>query len=188
MRILLLCSGNMCRSPFAAAWLRARLAQAGVEADVTSAGTLTEDRPAPSELVAVGQRMAVDLSSHRSARFSSGDLTSADLVVGMTRQHVREAVSLAPSIWPHCFTLREFVRRGWAIGPRRPGQGVESWLAEVHAGRRTADLLGSSPDDDVEDPMGGSERDYQATADVLAELVDQLTMLLWPVESQALSS
>ena len=39
-------------------------------------------------------------------------------------------------------------------GARGPEQSLEAWLAEVHAGRTTADLMGDSPDDDIADPIG----------------------------------
>jgi protein-tyrosine-phosphatase len=111
------------------------------------------------------------------------DLENADLVIGMGREHVREAVTTSPAIWPRCFTLKEFVRRGRAVGSRRPEQSVEAWLAVLHQGRKTADLLGSATEDDVFDPMrSGSEQDFQICVSQLARLVNELAILLWPTE------
>jgi protein-tyrosine-phosphatase len=111
------------------------------------------------------------------------DLENADLVVGMAREHVRAAVTTSPAIWPHCFTLKEFVRRGRAIGSRRPERSIETWLAALHQGRKTADLLGSATEDDVFDPMtSSSEQDFQVCVSQLTRLVNELAILLWPIE------
>jgi protein-tyrosine-phosphatase len=110
------------------------------------------------------------------------DLENADLVIGMGREHVREAVATSPAVWPRCFTLKEFVRRGQAMG-FQPGQSMEAWLAVLHQGRNTTDLLGSATEDDVFDPIGsGSEQDYLACTSQLARLVDELAILLWRLE------
>ncbi len=180
MQILFVCSGNMCRSPFAEACLRSWLEEAGVEATVSSAGFLTDGRPAPPELVAVAGDLGFDLGDHRSSRLDADRLSEAQLVIVMTRQHLREAVTSAPSIWPRCFTLKELVRRGRVIGPRGPHEPLEAWLARVHEGRTTTELLGADPEDDVEDPMGGSPQDYRNSAVEISRLVGRLSTLMWP--------
>ena len=87
-------------------------------------------------------------------------------------------------MWPRAFTLKELVRRGEMIGPRAPGESIEAWLARAHSGRNRADLLGSSSEDDVEDPIGLSRSAYEKTADELADLVDRLVDLLWPAAAE----
>jgi protein-tyrosine phosphatase len=112
------------------------------------------------------------------------DLENAELVIGMGREHVRESVAISPAVWPRCFTLKELVRRGRAIGSRRPEQSMEAWLAVLHRGRKTVDLLGSATEDDVFDPMkSSSEDDFRVCVSELARLVNELAILLWPVEN-----
>jgi hypothetical protein len=102
----------------------------------------------------------------------------------MGREHVRKAVATNPAVWPRCFTLKEFVRRGRGIGLRRPQQSTEAWLSALHEGRKTTDLLGSASEDDVFDPMrSSSKQDFQACVLQLARLVDELANLLWPIEN-----
>ncbi|MEZ5138317.1 MAG: hypothetical protein R2711_06000 [Acidimicrobiales bacterium] len=43
---MFVCTGNICRSPMAAALLRARLRDVAPEVEVASAGLLFDDRPA----------------------------------------------------------------------------------------------------------------------------------------------
>ena len=64
----------------------------------------------------------LDISWHRSHQVNDADLAWADLVLGMSREHVRHAVVTAPDAWPRAFTLKEMVRRGEETGPRMPGE------------------------------------------------------------------
>ena len=73
---LILCFGNINRSPFAAALARAR---PGSRA--SSAGFYPETgRPSPGRTVAVAKRYGVDLSEHRSAVVSSAQLSDAKAI------------------------------------------------------------------------------------------------------------
>ena len=66
IEVLLLCTGNICRSPMAEALLRHRAEQEGLDLTVSSAGILFDDRPATEEAVDAMARLGIDLSSHRS--------------------------------------------------------------------------------------------------------------------------
>ncbi len=174
-----MCTGNICRSPVAHALLRHRLAAAGVEAEVASAGLLSAGNPASSYGVELLRELDIPLDDHRSCTLTSEMLRDSDLVLGMAREHVREAVVLAPDAWSRTFTLKELVRRGQAVGARRPNEPLTDWLAQVHAGRSTHDLLGTSPDDDVDDPIGRPRAAYETMVSELDRLVDQLISLVW---------
>lgn len=140
---------------------------------------LDDGRPASSGSVDVLARRGLDLSTHRSRVMSRRELGSADLVLGMAREHVREAVVLAPGIWPRTFTLKELVRRGEGIGARRPDQSHADWLAQVGSGRTTAELMGRSAEDDVADPYGLSLPSYERMIGELDDYIDRLVALLW---------
>lgn len=163
----------------AAAILRRRLEELGVHERVSSAGLLQGGVPAsPGALAALAAR-GIDLSSHRAAVLTPQLLASADVVVGMTREHVREAVVAVPATWPRCFTLKELVRRGSEAGRRGAHERISDWLERVHQGRELADSLGASPADDIADPMGMDGAAYEATAVVLDELMAELVGLVW---------
>jgi protein-tyrosine phosphatase len=180
VRVLVLCTANQCRSPMGEVLLRARLAELGVDAEVASAGRLPGDVPASEGAVLAMAGRGLDLAEHRSRTCTRDDLRGADLVIAMAREHVRDAVLSHPEAFSRIYTLKELARRASAVGPRRSSEDLPEYLARVHAGRTHADLLGASEQDDVADPMGGSDREYEATATELEGLIGRVVTLLWP--------
>ena len=87
--ILLICTGNICRSPIAAALLQRRLEQEGLtDWTVESAGTWTPGG-APASLAAI-QLMhdrGFDLGAHRSREVTPAMMEQADLILVMTQNH-----------------------------------------------------------------------------------------------------
>lgn len=164
----------------AEALLRDRLAARGVAARVSSAGLLGSGQQASQHGVDILSERGIDMSAHLSTKMSADRLEQADLVLAMARTHLREAVVMAPAVWPRSFTLKQVVRRGSGVGPRRPAEPTAAWIARVHEGRQLPDILGDSPDDDVDDPIGRSRRVYARMVDEVDELTARLVELLWP--------
>jgi protein-tyrosine phosphatase len=162
----------------AAALLSRRFDEAGIEAVVSSAGMLFDAKPATDYGQAVMADRGIDISGHRSRKLRPEMLASADLLIGMAREHVREVVVLDPAVWGRAFTLKELVRLGEERGGRAADEPFEQWLARLHEGRRRSDLLGGSEADDVADPIGGPRRSYQRTAEELDDLTARLARLL----------
>jgi protein-tyrosine-phosphatase len=152
--------------------------------EVSSAGTLARGdgmpTSVPEPVLEVMGTYGIDLRGHESRALTATMLEETDLVIGMSRRHVQEAILLDPQCWPSAFMLRELVRRGGQVGPRGPGQAVGQWIGEVHGDRTRQSLAHRSTADEVADPYGGSLADYRSTAEELAALVTTLVGLLWP--------
>jgi protein-tyrosine phosphatase len=162
--------------------LRHHLAGAGVEARVRSAGLLRGGAPASQGAKAALAERGLDLSAHRSRRLVPELLDTADVVVGMTREHVREAVVLDRDVLSRAFTLRDLVARAERNPPRGETEAIGTWLARIGGGRRTDDLVGVGldPDLDIADPIGGPLEGYLRTADLLDDLLARLVARAWP--------
>jgi protein-tyrosine-phosphatase len=84
-KLLIVCHGNIYRSPYAAELLRERLAQAS---QVRSSGFHpVADRPSPRQHVEMSLESNVDLTGHRSSIVSAADLAWADAIVLMDRHN-----------------------------------------------------------------------------------------------------
>lgn len=151
----------------------------GVDARVSSAGVLFDGQPATPTAVDVMAGRGLDLTAHRSRIVTPEMVGSADLVVTMAREHVREVVIRRPDRYGRVFTLKELVRRGDEHGPRRPDEALGAWLGRVAEGRRPAAHEGASPVDDVADPIGQGAEVYERTAADLDALTTRLADLLW---------
>jgi protein-tyrosine phosphatase len=179
IQILCLCTANVCRSPAAAALLEARLADRGIDADVRSAGRLSGGRVTTRENERVLRRYGIELAEHLSQEATPELVRSSDLVLGMAREHVADALSLAPEVFDRTFTLKELVRRAERVGARPDDVRLHRWLDEVGGGRDPALTLEASPDDDVADPIGRPLAAYEAMAADLSELTARLAELGW---------
>jgi protein-tyrosine phosphatase len=168
----------------AAAMLQARLADRGVDVEITSAGFVTEDRPAPPDVVAVLDARGLDVRSHRSRRLLAEDLERPDLVLCMERRHVREVAVLDRDAFDRTFTLPDLARRAEAHGPRHEAEHLRDYLRRISAGRRPTDVLGVAADDEVGDPYGRSSAAYRRAADEIESLLDVAIPCLFPSRSE----
>ena len=116
--ILIVCTGNVCRSPMAAGLLRARL-QADGRADeyrVLSAGTWTEaGRPASPYARQVMAERGLDISDHRAQEISPELVDAADLILVMTRAHREALVAEFPEAASRIYLLSEMIGKSYDI-------------------------------------------------------------------------
>jgi protein-tyrosine phosphatase len=97
-RILMVCVGNVCRSPMAEGLLCDRLARRGFGARVESAGLgALVGRPADPIAVELLAERGVDISAHRARQLTPEILFAAELVFVMETIHQRDIERLMPS-------------------------------------------------------------------------------------------
>ncbi|MBW8845912.1 MAG: low molecular weight phosphotyrosine protein phosphatase [Burkholderiales bacterium] len=97
-RILFFCMGNICRSPTAEGVMRAKLAAAGLDVEVDSAGThgYHVGDPPDERSQAHAARRGYDLSTLRARRLEAADFGRFDLVLAMDGANLAQAQRLCP--------------------------------------------------------------------------------------------
>lgn len=95
--VLIVCAGNLCRSPFAEVYLRKKLQAAGVEAEVFSRGLLVlPNQYAPKIAQQVAAEFDIDLSKHISHPLLTPDLDRAGMVLVMDAGQRRRISEISP--------------------------------------------------------------------------------------------
>ncbi|MFL5796527.1 MAG: hypothetical protein ACJ77A_01165 [Actinomycetota bacterium] len=170
-QVLVVCTGNICRSPMAEGFLRGlfRLrVQHGEAISVASAGTSAWDgSPATPEAIAAAAERDADIDAHRARRVKPHLVERADLVLGMTTDHRDRVVQLAPPAAPRAFTMKELVQLLEAIPPPPSEDHPADLLRARVAAADDLRLHGFelNPHDlDVADPIGMSLDTYRAVA------------------------
>jgi len=96
VKVLVVCTGNVCRSPLAAAMLRQRFAERGRgDIEVVSAGTAAADgEPASEGSYLVALEHGIDLSAHVARMLTRAEVDGADLILCMSEHHVQRCGEL----------------------------------------------------------------------------------------------
>ncbi len=171
LKILVVCTANVCRSPMAAHFLTAAAADAGLEVEVASSGFLLGDQTASDEVLAVMGERGVDLSSHRSRLTTPAMVAEADVVLTMERRHARDLVLMAPGHSRRIHTVGGAVDLLEAADTT--GKGPAEKLTSIGEGRSTAALLGVG-EDEVADPYGRGRKENRSAASHLESLSARL--------------
>lgn len=156
--VLVVCTGNVCRSPYIERRLRHELAGTGIE--VTSAGT----RALVGRDMDAGSRDTLQRSGVDADGFSARDLTAdlvagADLVIAAAREHRGAAARLHPAAMGRIFTLRDLadLLTGVTVDDLAASAGEATWVRQVAvtASRRRGLVPARQEGVDVTDPIGG---------------------------------
>lgn len=179
-RLLMMCTANQCRSPMAEAIATAQLEALGVPAIVRSCGVMEGGVEPASGAVKALKSRGLDISAHLSSRLDPDTLGSADLVLTMERRHLTEIAALDLDALTRSFTLKELARLAPEVGPRPSGTSIRAWIEQAARFREPTSVLSYETGSDIKDPMGGSQRSFNRSADEITALLAAIWSLLFP--------
>lgn len=154
--VLVVCTGNICRSPIGQQLLRARFADAGASDafQVLSAGTLgARGQAMPDEAQQMSRRYGGRPDGHLSTPLSEKLVSRSQLVLTATRDHRAAVASLVPRASRYAFTLNQFARLAASV-ERAELDAIPDPLDRVAAiaARRGFAPPAHPDDDDIDDP------------------------------------
>ena len=136
MRLLMVCMGNICRSPMMEGWLADAIAREpslrGIEVDSAAIGPWHAGQSPDRRAIDVALRHGIDISMQRARQLRAEDFGRFDLLLFADADTLRDGRAM---------------RRG-------QGDGAEAW--------RYLDWAGVDGDPDIADPYYGDASDFEA--------------------------
>lgn len=109
-RILVVCTGNICRSPMAEILLQQQLQQAGRSVEVRSAGVgALVNYPADAPAQARMQTRGLELETHRARQFTPELARWTDLILVMDATHREAVLDIEPAARGKTFLLGHWI-------------------------------------------------------------------------------
>jgi protein-tyrosine phosphatase len=166
--ILVICTGNICRSPIAEGLLRDALQRRFGEwaPVVSSAGTsgLQGSGAMPGSVQAAAE-LGIDIEGHVARQLTAAMADGADLLLCMAREH-RDKLAAGTDRDDRTFTLKELVRLLETLPAPAADAGHETMtgrIAEANLARRRG-AVPASRDEDISDPLGQPLEAYRSIA------------------------
>jgi protein-tyrosine phosphatase len=186
MRLLFVCTGNMCRSPvaerLAALWAQELLGGDAAEVEIASAGLGAPVGQAMDPLSAAALvQLGGDPADARAKAYTADMAEKADLVLTMTRRHRRAVLETFPRGLRRTFTLleaRELLdradRRGLEQLPL--GERAHELALRLDGARAQRSSLDA---DDIQDPVGRRAAVHHDVATTIAGALRPLATVLF---------
>lgn len=146
MKILMVCLGNICRSPLAEGILQHKAWQAGLQWKVDSAGTGTWHIGQPPHLLSqkVATLNGIDIGQQRCRQFRKEDMLHFDLIYVMDENIYEDVKSMSDKLWNE--------------------KKVDLLLNELYPGENRS----------VPDPFTGTEPDYHEVFKIIEEACSKI--------------
>jgi protein-tyrosine phosphatase len=172
--MLVVCTGNVCRSPIIQGLLLDAFADFLPNVDVASAGTAAmvgaSMEPYAAEQLALRR---ASLPGFRARLLTERDVLEADLVLAATRSHRAAVAVIEPRAAERVFTLGEASRLAAAQTMLSEPVGPAELARALHAARGPVDRR-TVTREDLPDPYGGSRGDFAACAGEVERLLAPL--------------
>lgn len=146
MKILMVCLGNICRSPLAEGVLKHKIKQAGLNWEVDSAGTMHDRTGSPPHPLSqkIAKHNGLDICSHACRQFVKQDIITFDKIYVMDRQNYQQVKKISGELWDE--------------------KKVDFLLNEVYPSENRS----------IPDPWYGVEKDYHDVYTMINEACDKI--------------
>ncbi|MHA2709491.1 low molecular weight protein-tyrosine-phosphatase [Vibrio owensii] len=106
-KLLVVCMGNICRSPTGEAVLRAKAKELGISVEVDSAGTIGyhAGNPPDARSMQAGKQRGYSFKGMRSRKVTIGDFDEFDMVLAADKANLADLLDICPTEHRHKVSL-----------------------------------------------------------------------------------
>lgn len=97
VKVLMVCLGNICRSPLAEGILASKLPKDKFIIDSAGTGSYHIDKQPDHRSIAIAKKNGVDISLQKARQFNVEDFSTYDFIYVMDHTNYRDVIELAPN-------------------------------------------------------------------------------------------
>lgn len=150
MKIMFICTGNICRSAMAEGMMRKLVIENNIDVEIYSCGIYAETGDfATYNAAQVAKEYNADISSHRATNIRESKIEEMDLILCATTSHKQSVLYLYPNLQGKVYTMKEYAK-----------------------------LDKNGQDMDIKDPWGYDEVVYRKCASEIEECLEKIVEIL----------
>ena len=114
MKIMFICTGNICRSAMAHVLLDKRAKEEGKDIDVFSCGVYAEDGDTPpyNAIRIMDYYYETDITKHKAVNIKKSKIKEMDVILCATISHKNQVMLMYPELTDKVFTMKEYSKTG----------------------------------------------------------------------------
>lgn len=110
MKIMFICTGNICRSAMAHKLLQEKAKENNKNINVYSCGLFAENGDYPTnQAIKVMREKGIDLSLHRATNIRNSNIEDMDIILCATVAHKNHVINMYPELKEKVYTIKEYV-------------------------------------------------------------------------------
>ena len=150
MKIMFICTGNICRSAMAEGIMRKLIKENNINAEVCSCGIYAETGDyATYNAVEAASEYGADISNHRATNIRDSKIEEMDIILCATISHKQSVLYMHPELKEKVFTMKEYAK-----------------------------LDKNGQDMDIKDPWGYDEFVYRKCASEIEECLEKIVKII----------
>lgn len=137
MKIMFICTGNICRSAMAHKLMEKKLKDNNIkDVEVYSCGIFAENGDSPTyNAIEVTKEYDVDLKGHKATNIRDSKIEEMDLILCATMSHKYSVIQMYPDLANKVYTIKEYVNENKDLDIKDPwGYDIEIYrfcIAEI---------------------------------------------------------